>query len=76
MVYIRHDSEHGDGVVMTPTGERPPNSVPWPLWHTLGAVQLGLAKEITREEAEALTGEKSDQEHHNQRTGLTEEQGV
>lgn len=58
MIYIRHDDETSDGVVVTMTGERQPNSVPWPLWHTLGAVQVGIAEEITQEEAEALIGEQ------------------
>lgn len=54
-LYVRHDDEHSDATVVTITGsERPPNMTPWPLCNTEFALALGLAKELTREEAENL----------------------
>ena len=53
-VYLRHDSKSGDCVVVTATGERPPNFIPWPLSESLRLVQLGLLREISWSEAARL----------------------
>lgn len=46
-VYLRHDNDTADCVVVTSTGERPPNFIPWPLAESLRLLQLGLLREVS-----------------------------
>lgn len=54
-LYVRHDDEESSATVVTTNGaERLPNVSSWPLSMSLFALHLGLAVEITQEEAFAL----------------------